>query len=57
VRERAGGPVVLCMTGHAGRTLEAPVDAPWHPDRVMIKPFELNDLAERVAQLLAQPVG
>ncbi|MBI3789964.1 MAG: response regulator [Gemmatimonadetes bacterium] len=55
VRGRPGAPAIICMTGHAGRAAEAPPDAPWHPDRVMIKPFELHDLAERIAEMLGAP--
>ncbi len=53
IAKRPGGPVVLCMTGHAGRTFEAPPDAPWHPDNVLIKPFDLPALVERISAMVA----
>ena len=53
IANRPGGPLVLCMTGHAGRTYEAPLEAPWHPERVLIKPFELSDLVERISAMVA----
>ena len=53
VRARPGAPLVVCMTGHAGRWPDAAADAPWHPDHVLIKPFDLQALADRIATLLA----
>ena len=54
---RPSPPAVLCMTGHAGRASEPPADAPWHPDQVLVKPFELGQLVERIAAKLAVSGG
>ena len=55
VRARsATGIPVLCMSGH----LEAPKEEehePWGRLHVVAKPFELEELARRVARALAPP--
>ncbi len=53
IRSHGVRPAVLCMTGHAGRSFEAAPDAPWHPDQVLIKPFELNALVDRLSTMTA----